>query len=536
MWTAGSGFRLGIAAIAGAMAVGWSGQAMALSGFFPPATFPLGSCNVSIELDDMTETAKVLLLGPSVEAAGGAVFDSFTIDSGTYGSISATTLQSCGLTNIQNLTQDGANGSFASDGYIGFDFQAVDGLGGTNHYQFALSGASGTFPIFTTTVITPPPPPPPPPPPVVTGPTVQQTVQVVQSSQKMMADSVLGSQPSLPKGYGYTLTRPYYLSDHVYCDSWCGSTLASGAFSTQVEKDGGYYDNDGNWVAVEPGTFETPVQRNAVDAAALALALVSRNTTLSGSEATGTLNSRHEFGPVWTAVSSSWSGSGSADTRYTLATIGAQAQVNDFTALGFMIQADNQSFEDGAATNDSKGWLAGPYVSAVLPATGMQFQARALWGKTDNEISPDGSYTDQYDARRGLAMVDLSGPVLAGPTSVSLHLGAAYSSMTSDAYTDNQGQMIPSLTTAISRSTFGVNFSRQLDAAGDTVLSGALDGNWTSTVTGPAVDYEGASATASVGITHRFEKGQVGASVFHSGIGNGGMTTTDASLNLALEF
>ncbi|HQY44676.1 MAG TPA: hypothetical protein PK450_10915 [Paracoccaceae bacterium] len=535
MWTAGSGFRLGIAAIAGAMAVGWSGQAMALSGFFPPATFPLGSCNVSIELDDMTETAKVLLLGPSFEAAGGAVFDSFTIDSGTYGSISATTLQSCGLTNIQSLAQDGANGSFASDGYIGFDFQAVDGLGGTNHYQFALSGASGTFPIFTTTVITPPPPPPPPP--VVTGPTVQQTVQVVQSSQMAVVNNVLNSQPKAPSS---SFSPPNTDNAYTNCASGCSSELASAAFSTQIRTEGGYYAGYGQWVEVDPDAFDEAlkpsVQRNAVETAGLALALVSRNTTLSGSEATGTLNSQHTFGPVWTALSSSWSGSGSADTRYTLATIGAQTQVNDFTALGFMIQADNQSFEDGAATNDSIGWLAGPYVAAALPATGMQFQARALWGKTDNEISPDGSYTDQYDARRSLAMVDLSGPVLAGPTTMALHIGAAYSSMTSDAYTDNQGQVIPSVATAIARSTFGVNFSRQLDPAGDTVLTGNLDGNWTSTVTGPAVDYEGASATASVGITHKFEKGQIGASVFHSGIGNGGMTTTGASLNFAMKF
>lgn len=529
----GKGLRQVAGMVAGAVALGWSGQAVALGGTFPPATFPLGSCQVFIELDDVSGDAEVTLSSLTPETAGGAYF--FASSPSSASPISLGNLQSCGLTSITGLTQDGANGTFATDNYVGFSFQAVDGTGATNQYEFALSGPTTTVPFFTTVQISPPPPPPPPPP---TGPTVQQTVQVVQSSQMAVVNNALNNQPYVTS-YSYKYTTPTYpVGDD--CTSGCSSELASVAFSTAAKKirtDGGYYATNGEWVEVDPTVLDPIVKRNAVEAAGLALALVSRNTTLSGSEATGTLNSQHTFGPVWTAVSTSWSDSGSADTRYTLVTLGAQTQVSDFTALGFMIQADNQSFEEGTATNDSKGWLAGPYVTAMLPATGMQFQARALWGATDNDISPDGSYTDQYDARRSLVLVDLRGPIVAGPNSLSAHLGAAYSSETSDAYTDSLSQLIPSQKTAIARSTFGLNFSRELGATpGDTVLTGTLDGNWTTTVSGAAVDYEGGSATASVGITHKFDMGQLGASIFHSGIGNDGMTTTGASLNFSMKF
>lgn len=354
-------------------------------------------------------------------------------------------------------------------------------------------------------------------------PTPATTAPIVSDSQQTIIDSVVTSQATV------TTDAPEDNNAPMYCPVGTKQGSGSADCVSLVWRGSGLSGPSSGYFAV--------TRSEAFDAAVVARSLVSRNATLSGSDAAGTLTSRQQVGPFWTALTSSWSDFGTADTRYTLATIGAQAKVSDYTALGFMVQADRQSFVDGVASNDSTGWLAGPYVAAFLPATGMQFQARALWGATDNEISPDGSFTDQYDGRRSLAMVDLSGPIVAGPTSISLHLGAAYSSEKSDAYTDGLSQIIPSQTTAFARSTFGVTYSRQLGATpGETVLSAGLDGNWTNTVSGPEVDYEGGSASALLGISHRFEKGQFGASIFHSGIGNGGMTTTGASLNLALEF
>lgn len=532
----GSGLRLGIAAIAGAMTMGWLGQAMAFSGSFPAATFPLGSCNVSIELDDTTETAKVILMASSFEAPGGAVYDNFHVDI-SNGVITPANLQTCGLTSVTALTQDGANGTFATDNYVGFSFQAVDGTLATNQYEFALSGTAATFPIFTTTQISPPPPPPPPPP-VVTGPTVQQTVTVIANSQQARVSSFANAQPQtdfalrgdmFDGGYGYytryTPNDTSEVNDGGLCDRDCEIGKAPAASYIP----GGGFGSLG---------MKPTVTRDAVDAAGLALALVSRNVSLSGSEAAGALNAQQQFGPLWTALASSWSDMGSASTHYTLATIGAQTNVNDFTALGFMVQADHQAFGDGAASNDTNGWAVGTYVSAFLPATGMQVQARALWGETSNEISPDGSYTDRYDGKRSLVMIDLSGPIRAGKTTVSPHLGANYSSEKSDAYTDSQSQAIPSVKTAISQATFGVNVSRQLGATPqDLTVSWGLDGVWTSTVSGPAVDYEGGRARASFGLSKTFDNGGTfGFGMFYDGVGDDKTHTTGASLNFALAF
>ncbi|MCX8508817.1 MAG: hypothetical protein ORN49_08075 [Rhodobacteraceae bacterium] len=358
---------------------------------FPSATFPLGSCNVSIELDDTSGTAKVILMAASFEAPGGAVYDNFHVDSSTNGSISPASLQACGLTSVSGLTQDGADATFATDNYVGFSFQAVDSTLATNQYEFALSGA---------------------------------------------------------------------------------------------------------------------------------------------------LNSRQEFGPFWTAFSASWSDMGTSESRYALATLGTQMQIGETTALGALLELDRASFRDGAATSEGKGWLVGPYLTTYLPNSFMQLQARALWGRTQSDLSPDGTYTDAVDSRRSLVMFDLSGPLPAGPTTITPHIGANYSSETSGAYTDSQNQAIPSVKTAISQGTLGVNVTRAIGGpSGGLTVTWGLDGVWTSTVSGPAVDYDGGRARASFGLSKVFDNGgTLGFGMFYDGLGDDKTHTTGASLNLALKF
>ncbi|MFY0614147.1 MAG: autotransporter outer membrane beta-barrel domain-containing protein [Hyphomicrobiaceae bacterium] len=54
------------------------------------------------------------------------------------------------------------------------------------------------------------------------------------------------------------------------------------------------------------------------------------------------------------------------------------------------------------------GWLAGPYVEFAL-TDNLFFDAKALWGRSKNEVSPDLSYTDQFSTKRWLASARLTG-------------------------------------------------------------------------------------------------------------------------------
>jgi hypothetical protein len=59
----------------------------------------------------------------------------------------------CGLTGVTILEQDGANGTYSSDDYIGIRFTGTR-AGQTHEYEFAFSGASGTQYIETQTLST----------------------------------------------------------------------------------------------------------------------------------------------------------------------------------------------------------------------------------------------------------------------------------------------------------------------------------------------------------------------------------------------
>jgi len=65
-------------------------------------------------------------------------------------------IQSCGYTNISITNRDGANGTWASDDYIGIRFTATKTSDGqTYNYEFAVSGVTGTTHITTETLAAP---------------------------------------------------------------------------------------------------------------------------------------------------------------------------------------------------------------------------------------------------------------------------------------------------------------------------------------------------------------------------------------------
>ncbi len=73
------------------------------------------------------------------------------------GPVTVADLQTCGLSNITNLVQNGADGaSRLADAYMGFRFRATSG-GSTYDYEVAIVGATGTTHVNTRTPVSGPP-------------------------------------------------------------------------------------------------------------------------------------------------------------------------------------------------------------------------------------------------------------------------------------------------------------------------------------------------------------------------------------------
>ena len=84
------------------------------------------------------------------------------------------------------------------------------------------------------------------------------------------------------------------------------------------------------------------------------------------------------------------------------------------------------------------GWLAGPYLTTRL-GDDLYLSPRAAAGRSANEVSPTGAYSDSFGATRWLLDGTLSGDWSNGGWSFSPKLDLSYFEERSDAYTDSLG-------------------------------------------------------------------------------------------------
>jgi outer membrane autotransporter protein len=161
--------------------------------------------------------------------------------------------------------------------------------------------------------------------------------------------------------------------------------------------------------------------------------------------------------------------------------IGADYRMSPDMVFGLLAQFDWVEDKDATQNTDvdGTGWLAGPYIVARLHQN-LIFDARAAWGRSDNDISPLGTYTDSFDTDRWLLRGKLTGDFKEGAWSFAPHVAVIYFEEEQDAYTDSLGNLISSQTVSLGRLTFGPKVSyRWKNANGTTVAPYvALKGIW----------------------------------------------------------
>jgi len=110
----------------------------------------LGSCTVNLEVNADSEKAYV---GISANIAGGSYWANGKITPARL-DISAAQLSGCLETSVENITsvgQDGANGTFEEDDYVGFTFSLLNAAGGLSAGVHKYKVGSGSFPTATNT-------------------------------------------------------------------------------------------------------------------------------------------------------------------------------------------------------------------------------------------------------------------------------------------------------------------------------------------------------------------------------------------------
>lgn len=186
--------------------------------------------------------------------------------------------------------------------------------------------------------------------------------------------------------------------------------------------------------------------------------------------------------PVWASLRGAWSEQGATDTSYVLGTVGTYTWVTDNVLFGGMLQYDHARDENGVAEVEGTGWLVGPYVAARHPTQPLYFEARLLYGHTDNKISPLGTYTDEFDGERWFGQARVTGESKRKQLTLFPYLDFSHVSEKQDAYVDGLSNPIASQSIRLSTLSLGMDFSHPLPAqTGALTLVGGISGVWSDT-------------------------------------------------------
>ncbi|MCB2110960.1 MAG: autotransporter outer membrane beta-barrel domain-containing protein [Defluviimonas sp.] len=437
-------------------------SAAAFSGAFIQQ-HPLGNCRVWTNLDtsvapDQGALVELEKLSGGSTMAGGSYFVPGTVGPTAFAPVTAAAIQACGLQNVTILSADGAQGTFATDGYIGVRFRATDPADHmTYDYEFALSGVVATTVVATKVLHAGP----------TTGPATP-TQQLIGSAQQARMNQLATNQPDLI----------------------------------------GLLDPRGPQV------------------------------TMSANEGLGQMDLSATAGPLWGRVAGGWARAGSARSDYVLGTLGTHYRFSENAILGAMVEFDHFGQDDGAASMTGTGWLAGPYAVARIPGKELTFEAMALWGRTDNRVSPDGSYADSVDGQRSFAQIKVATRFDYGQVVVRPRLALRHMSEGTEAYTDALSLAVAGVRSAESQAQAGLAFERTFETtAGALTLTGALDGIWTDTTTGPVSAYEDGRGRLSLGMRYDLgQHGNLGLSAYLDGLGQDGYEARGAAIDYGLRF
>ena len=199
---------------------------------------------------------------------------------------------------------------------------------------------------------------------------------------------------------------------------------------------------------------------------------------------------------------------------------GGDYLINLAFLIGLMGQADwiQQSTDALGSSTSGRGWMMGPYMAARLTPN-LTFDARAEWGRADNQINPLGAFTDSFASERALYAAGLTGTWSFGALSVSPSAQLLYYSEHQHSYTDALGNLIDGSTTGLGQFNFGPEIGYRFDTAGSGVFEpfAGVKGEWNfertssgsgsgSTPSGPVLRANveaGGTFTAPNGITVR---------------------------------
>ncbi len=133
-----------------------------------------------------------------------------------------------------------------------------------------------------------------------------------------------------------------------------------------------------------------------------------------------------------------------SDGTFGVVYAGADQLVTPDILVGALVQYDwfRQEQDTGGGKVTGRGWMAGPYATFRLDES-LFADIRFAWGKSRNDITPLGTYTDTFDTTRWLGSGAFIGDFAYEDWSIQPTVSLAYLRETQQRYTDSLGIDIP---------------------------------------------------------------------------------------------
>ncbi|MCB2088827.1 MAG: autotransporter domain-containing protein [Sphingomonadaceae bacterium] len=244
---------------------------------------------------------------------------------------------------------------------------------------------------------------------------------------------------------------------------------------------------------------------------------------------------------IWAEASYSRARFASQSGNFSIYHIGADYRLSSKLLVGVLGEFDD--FNDqgtlDAGEAEGNGWMVGPYVMGRI-APQLYGELRAAWGKSDNRVSPLGTYIDSFKTNRSYYSGSLVGDLNVGKqTVIRPEFTVRYLSEKALAYTDSLGVVIPSQTVDQGDLSFRPRVMHRLD----------LDGGWSLRPFGEAEGIytfgTGANSVLDNGLRMRVEGGmdlfspgtfRASIGAFHDGIRSDNFRNNGITMQISFGF
>lgn len=154
---------------------------------------------------------------------------------------------------------------------------------------------------------------------------------------------------------------------------------------------------------------------------------------------------------IWTEVYGSKSRSDTSDSSLWVGYAGVHYFLAQDHLIGVMGQLDWADESNSAINSDADGfgWMVGPYIAGKFANHNLFYEARVAYGQSDNTVSPDGTYSDDFETRRLLATGKLAGAFHYETVTIRPEARLAWYRETQDSYVDSLANVIAEQTVTL---------------------------------------------------------------------------------------